>query len=394
MRALFLAGTALALLAASPAAAAWDDWSLSPLDGMVGDLSYSVGGQVQGSVFDTYQPAPSDNWGGTGAAQLNASLQRDYDSGLSLGLKGTFSLFHDHLSGDNYGSDLLAKLYGVMQTGLGRVEIGMSDGAAYQLAVTGPTVNGEVSLDNPNATFFRDPSTGGAVIDVFALNSAVESSLNYAKISYFTPRLFGVQIGLSYTPSEGKDVLPFVNNGPNILNRQKSLWEGAISYSDSFGPITLRTSAGFTVGHGDRKTASHAGLTDWALGAEADWDIDDDTRLAIGGAYREANSYTFDINSAFTTGATRSLHLSSVLTRGSWSFGGEFGHGIADGALGAPSLGVHAYELDAAYQVNSNLQLSGGWQRLIYTRDSGTFYNGATHRLGMHALFLHAVVNI
>ncbi|HXC55572.1 MAG TPA: hypothetical protein VNU97_09765 [Rhizomicrobium sp.] len=394
MRVSFLAGTALALLFAGPADAAWDDWSLAPLTGFIGDdLAYSVGGQVNGSVFDADQPGSFDKFGGTGAASLNASLQRDYDSGLSLALKTTFELYHDKLSGDNYGSDLVQKVYGSANTGLGRVDVGMTDGAAYALSVTGPTVNGEVTIDNPNATFFRDPSTGTAFINVFALNSAVESSLNYAKVSYYSPRLFGLQLAASFTPSEGKDVIPFLSNGPNVPNRQKSLWEGAFNYNDSFGPLTLSAYGGLIVGHGDRKTPGHAGLTDWGVGSELDWAIDDDTKLAVGGAFREANTYTFDINDAFAAGATRSLHLSTVLTRGSWSLGGEFGNGDADGALGAPTLGVHAYMVDAAYAVNGNLQLSGGWQQLHYARSAGAFYNGAPH-IAMDAVFLHAVLNI
>jgi hypothetical protein len=393
MRVLFLAGTGLVLLLTAPAAASWDDWSVAPFTGSAGDLNYSIGGQVNGTVFDADQPAGAGNFSGTGAATLYTSVERDYDSGLALALKGTFEIYHDKLSGDNYGSDLLAKLYGSVQTGLGRIEVGMADGAAYQLAVTGPVVNAEVTTDNPNATFFVDPSTRRAFINVFTLNSAVESSLNYAKLSYFTPRLFGVQLGFTYTPSEGKDVVPFLNNGPNVLNRQKSLWEAAVNYNDSFGALTFSAYAGLTVGHGDRKTPGHAGLTDWGAGSELDWNIDDDTKLAVGGAFRQANTYTFDINSAFTSGATRSTHLSTVLTRGSWSLGGEFGNGDADGMLGAPTLGVHAYMIDAAYAVNANLQISGGWQKLYYARSTGTFYDGAP-RIDMDAVFLHAVLNI
>ena len=388
-----LAGSALSLALAVPAHAAWDDWSLSPLTGSLGDLNYNVGGQVYGSVFDADQPGTFSKTSGTGAASLNTSLQRDYDSGLSLAVKGQFELYHDKLSGDNYGSNFLAKLYGTAQTGLGRIDVGMADGAAYALAIVGPSVNPEVTIDNPNATFFRDPSTGQAFINTFALNSAVESTLNYAKISYYTPRLFGVQIAFSYTPSEGKDVLPFVNNGPNVANRQKSMWEGAINYSDNFGPVTLGVYAGFTVGHGDRKTPGHAGVTDWAVGSEADWDIDDDTKLSVGGAFRQANTYTFDINDALLAGSTQSLHLSAVVTRGSWSLGGEFGNGGADGSLGVPTIGLHGYLVDAAYAVNSNLQISGGWQKYNYARSSGTFYNGAP-RISMDAVFLHAVLNI
>lgn len=394
MRVLFLATTALALSFASSARAAWDDWSISPKTGFIGsDLSYSIGGQVNGTVFSADQPGTFDKTGATGAATLITKLQRDYDSGLSLALKASFELYHDRLSGDNYGSDFVQKVYGSAQTGLGRVDVGMADGAAYALSITGPVVNPEVTVDNPNATFFRDPSTGAAFINVFALNSAVESSLNYAKISYYSPRLFGLQIAASFTPSEGKEVIPFLNNGPNVPNRQKSMWEAAFNYSDNFGPLTLGVYGGLIVGHGDHKTAGHAGLTDWGVGSEVDWDIDDDTKLAIGGAFRQANTYAFDINNAFAAGATQSLHLSSVLTHGSWSLGGEFGNGTADGMLGAPTLGVHAWLVDAAYAVNTNLQLSGGWQKLRYARGAGVFYNGLP-RIEMDAIFLHAVVNI
>ncbi|HEY0300658.1 MAG TPA: hypothetical protein VGC36_04970 [Rhizomicrobium sp.] len=394
MRVSLLAGSALALLLAGPANAAWDDWQVDPWTGFVGDMSYSVGGQVNGTVFDADQLAPAGHWGDTGAATLNASLQRDYDSGMSLAVHGTFELYADKLSGDNYGSNFLAKLYGSMQTGLGRVEVGMADGAAYQLSITGPTVNPEVTVDNPNATFFRDPSLGGAAfINVFALNSAVESSLNYAKISYFSPRLFGLQIGLSFTPSEGKQVIPFLNNGPDVPNRQKSMWEAAFNYSDSFGPLTLSAYGGLIVGHADNKLPGHAGVTDWGFGAQADYDLDDDTKLAFGGAYRQANTFTFDIYSALAAGATRSMHLSTVLSHGSWSLGAEFGNGGADGSLGLDTIGTHAYLIDVGYAVNSNLQLSGGWQRLNYSRSGGAFYNGLP-RIEMDALFLHAVVNI
>ena len=388
--------TVISVTASLPAgAASWDDWSISPLTGSVGNLNYAVGGQAYGSVFWADQPsAPGlDKWGATGAASLNARLERDYDSGLSLALKTTFEVFHDRLSGDNYGSDFVQKVYGSAQTGLGRIDVGLSDGAAYALSITGPTVNGEVTIDNSNATFFRDPSTGRAFTDVFELNSAVESSLNYAKVSYFTPRLFGVQIAASFTPSEGKDVIPFLNSGPHVPNRQMDLWEAAINYSNSFGALTFGFYGGLIVGHNDAKTIGHKGLTDWGVGSELDWNVNDDVKWSFGGAYRKSDTYVFNINNAFAGGNTQSLHLSTTITYGSWSAGVEFGNGRSDGFLGAPTLGTHAWLIDAAYAVNGNLQLTGGWQKLNYSRSDGLFYNGAPV-IGMDAAFVHAVLNI
>jgi hypothetical protein len=385
---------AIALLASVPVrAASWDDWSISPLSGSIGDLNYSVGGQAYGSAYWADQPrAPGlADSGVTGAASLNARLERDYDSGLSLALKGTFEIYHDQLSGDNYGSDFVQKIYGSAQTGLGRVDLGNSDGAAYALSITGPTVNPEVTIDNSNATFFRDPSTGRASTNVFELNSAVESSLNYAKVSYFSPRLFGVQIAGSFTPSQGKDVLPFLNSGPQVVNRQTNMWEGAINYSNTFGQLTFGLYGGFIFGHNAAKTVGHKGLTDWGVGSELDWSVNDDVKLSFGGGYREANTYVFNIDNAGSN--TQSLHLSTTVSYGSWSAGFEFGNGRSDGLLDEPTLGTHALLIDAAYAVNSNLQLSAGWEKLNYSRNVGVFYNGAPI-ISMDAGFLHAVLNI
>ena len=178
-------------------------------------------------------------------------LHRDFDSGLSLGLDATFTA-SDPLSRGRYGGDVFEKAYGDVRTGLGRLEIGQTDGAAYDLAVTGPRWMPQVSLDDPQTTFFRDPSTGHAFSDIFALRTEVGASSNYAKFAYVSPALFGAQLALSFTPSEGKDVLPFLHEGPHVAGRQADIWEGALRYSDDFGPVTLSAYGG--VGGGTRRT--------------------------------------------------------------------------------------------------------------------------------------------
>jgi hypothetical protein len=127
------------------------------------------------------------------------------------------------------------------------------------------------------------------------------------------------------------------------------------------------------------------------VGIELDWSVNDDVKLSFGGGYREANTYVFNIDNAGSD--TQSLHLSTTISYGSWSAGVEYGNGRSDGLLGAPTLGTHALLVDAAYAVNSNLQLSAGWQKLNYSRNAGVFYNGAPI-ISMDAGFLHAVLNI
>ena len=64
-----------------------------------------------------------DRLSATGLAVGSIRLQRLYDSGLITGMRVNLLLARDELSGDNYGSDFLQKMYFYVQTGLGRLEI-------------------------------------------------------------------------------------------------------------------------------------------------------------------------------------------------------------------------------------------------------------------------------
>jgi hypothetical protein len=388
MKAYLLAAAAILTV---PACAA----GIGPLTGNLDAYSFTLGGEAQGTLMAPDQPsAPgfTKNWA-TGAADLNFRVERDYDSGLSLALKSSFEVARDKLSYDNYGGDLVQKVYLQALTGLGRVEVGMTDGAAYALSVTGPVVDDVTSLDNANASFFLDSSSHQAFTRVFGLGSAAEASLNYAKLSYYTPRLFGVQLAFSYTPSEGKEVIPFLNNGPDLANRQKSIWEGALSYSESFGRTSVGLYGGFSFGHGTRKTPGHAGLTEWALGSEIDYELSDELKFAVGGGYRRSNSFAFDIYDVRTSGITESGHLSSTLTWKSWILGAEYGSGTADGGAFGPKIGVRGLQASLGYVINDNWQVTAGWQHLRYSRDTGAFYDGS-QRIGLNAAFLHLKLHV
>ncbi|MGB8601435.1 MAG: hypothetical protein WCD42_04485 [Rhizomicrobium sp.] len=388
----FYAGaTLIVALAFSPSLAAPVLPEISSYQTEADGLALTLGGAAQGTLSSAFQP---DHHGlsqtlPAASATLLADLERDTDGGMILSLKSAFELYHDRLDSDNYGGDLVQKVYGQIQTGLGSLEVGMNDGVAYTLAVTGPVVDSEADLDNPNATFFRNPD-GGAVSTVFSLNSAVESTLNYAKFSYLTPKLFGVQIGVSYTPSAAKYVLPFADTAPRRAGRQENFWETAVRYDDDFGPFTVSLSGGAAFAHADTKTKTtgHEGLTDWSLGGQIAYPLDDATTLSLGGAYRRSNSYAFDIQNILSGGDTRSAHLSGKLERGAWSFGVEYGDGNADGGGDAPTLGLKGYETALGYRFNNNWLASVGWQQLDYSRQSGVFYNGAG-RMELDALFLH-----
>ena len=384
-----LAALALVLAGYPAMAQDSDSLTLSPLQLPVGDAQLSVGGTASGALFDN--SLDGQPWS-SGSAKLMPRLHRDYDSGLSLGLNATLAV-SDSLSRGRYGGNFFEKAFGEVRTGLGRLEIGQTDGAGYAVAAGGPKVDAQVSLEDPQTTFFRDPSTHHAVIDMFALRTEVGASSNYAKFAYVSPALFGAQLALSFAPNQGKEVLPFLHAGPQVPGRQADIWEAGLRYSTDFGPVNLTGYGGIAEGRGEHKLTGQEGVSDLAAGLRADYTVDDDLSLSLGGSYRTSNAYAFNAARSYDGATTRALHASASATYDQWIAGVEYGNGVAGSTAGAPRLGLNGYQASVGYVLNSNWQITAGWQRLEYDRSNGFFFNAAS-RLNMDAGFLHLNLHV
>jgi len=364
-----------------------EDWTLSPAAWPVGDAELRLGGEAGGALFGPNQPGRSGAQV-SGDLRVMPELRRDYDSGLSLGLAGTF-VAADPLSRGRYDGDWIERLAGEMRTGLGKLEVGLTDGAGYAIAVGGPKVDAAVSLDDPRSTFFSNPANGRAVNTLFALRTQVGASSNYAKFAYTSPALFGAQIALSFTPSEGK-TLPFLNAGPQVPGRQVDIWEAALRYETDLGPVSLSAYGAVAEGRAERKLPGQEGVSDLGFGLRADYPVNDDITVSLGGAFRQSNAYAFGINQAWQPATTRGQHVSALVNNGKWSAGLEYGNGVAKrvALAGLPRIGLNGTQASVGYQLSSSIQVSGGWQRQSYARDSGVFFNGSP-LLKMDAVYLH-----
>lgn len=377
---------ALALLAALPGTGAAAE-GLDPVTLGVGDAELSLGLAARGALFSARQPGtPADI---AGVAKLLARLQRTDDTGLNLSLNATLAA-HDRLTFGRYDGDVLEKLYGEARTGLGTVRLGLADGASADLAVAGPVADTAVSLNDPSVTFFRD-NNGDAIANIFTLRTPGGPSSNYAKIVYESPDFrgfFGLRLALSFTPSEGKNVLPFLAAGPQVAGRQADMWEGALRYSDDFGPLSIAAYGGASFGRAEHKLPGQEGVSDYAAGMRGDLDLGDGVTVSLGGAFHSSNAYAFDINQSLDGATTRITHVSGGVSWNGWSGSLEYGSGIAGGAAGNARLGLNGLEAQLARSFSDSILASLGWQKLIYDRDSGVFFDGSK-RLSLDAFFLH-----
>ncbi len=247
---------------------------------------------------------------------------------MTLGLAATLAV-SDPLSRGRYDGDFFEKFYGEARTGLGRVEIGLTDGGGYDVAVTGPKVDAQVSLDDPQTTFFRDPATHHAVTDMFALRTEVGASSNYAKFAYLSPALFGLQLALSFTPSQSREAVPFLNQGRIGAGSPKpTCGKRACVIPTNFGPVTLTGYGGLVEGEGEHKLPGQEGVSDLGAGVRVDYAVNDDLALSLGGSYRQSNAYAFDISHSQQSGTTHALLcFGASATYDQWVAGLEYGNG-------------------------------------------------------------------
>lgn len=359
--------------------------TLTPLSWPLGDSQLQLAGEAGGALFQPNQPGQRDG-AASGDLRLMPQLRRDYDSGLSLALGGTLAAA-DPLSYGRYDGDVIERLAASIRTGLGLLEIGITDGAGYQLAVTGPKADPGASLEDPRTSFYRDPVSHHALIDMFALRTEVGASSNYAKIGYSSPSLFGLQLALSFTPSQAKQ-LPFLNAGPHLPDRQADIWEAALRYEIDLGPASLTVGGGFAEGRGEHKLAGQEGISDLGLGMRADYPVTEKIAVSLGGAYRQSNAYGFDIDQSWQVATTHAGYVSAAVTGWQWTANLEFGKGVAGPAGGQPGLGLNGLQASLGYAISDSLGVSSGWQHLTYTRTNGLFFNGAP-QLKLDAVYMH-----
>lgn len=351
----------------------------------------TVSGTAYATASAAFQPsAPNlEKNNISGAVTISAELALHPQADQTVLLESSFFPYHDRFTADNYENDFVQKVYGSWISPLGQLDIGMADGAAYSLGLTGPVVDDEISPESHNTTFFPDVNGRHLIIDSYALNSSVETSFNYAKIVYYTPEWQGLRFGVSYAPSEGKWVIPFVDYGTRASGRQTNIWEIGGAYHTKIGPLQANFSGGAGFSHIDKaeKGPDQAGLTDWALGAEFLLPLSELDTIGFGGAYHESNAFAFCITDVRKDGKTDSAHASIKYDHGNWSLGAEYSDGTAKGGNPTQNIGVRAYAAALGYRINSNWMASLGWQEMRYNANEN-FYNGS-NRIHMDAVFLH-----
>lgn len=119
--------------------------------------------------------------------EINVNGSTVLDGGVTAGLEIQFK---EPVGGGGLGNE---EAFAYLEGGMGRAEIGSTDSAAYKMAYAAPYVTDAHSVDTP--IFMHLSRISGRT------TARIRMSADANKITYFTPRMTGFQLGVSYTPS-------------------------------------------------------------------------------------------------------------------------------------------------------------------------------------------------
>ncbi|MBX3492302.1 MAG: porin [Parvibaculum sp.] len=234
-------------------------------------LTVTVGGTVTAGFYvidgdNTAGGAPvNDTAVKLVARNIDINAEGTLDNGMVAGVLATMSIGDDWntsyatttVTGNN-NEVRMRELFAYLEGGFGRFEIGGTDGAAFKMHYTSPWFVPGNGVDSPNILNVPSAATIGHRHSTFSLMAADAN-----KVTYFTPRFAGFQLGLSYTPD-----VSYNGPNPNGLGaptagaaagiRIDDVVEVALNYAGSFGGVDVGASAFYVSG----ETALNVGASD------------------------------------------------------------------------------------------------------------------------------------
>lgn len=306
--------------------------------------SVSVGGQIDFQAGFTDQDSSYE----TGANSRDAKFRNDTeihvsaegktDSGLTYG--AVIELEADVNDDDDSEGENADKTYVYVEGSFGRVEMGANTDAAEASRVSAASIaRATGGIDGDYKHFVNIAGVTGTFIDGSGLPTANSPTAadglaaDANKLTYYSPRVSGVQLGVSYTPDQG-DTGTATGFTGEANGDQESVWNVGLNYSGQFNEAAVNASATYETG--ESENAAVEDLSAYAVGASVAY-----RGLSVAGSYAD-----FD-DSGMAVGSNKDA--------GYWTVGAAYEQGPA---------GISVTYIDGEYADNdaTNLVVGADYQ--------------------------------
>ena len=236
------------------------------------DIKVTVGGYYTSMYYNV----DTDN-----GDYVNSSFQEDAEiifkgKGVAAnGIEYGFQVQLEAASNTTAEQDQIDEHYIYVKGGFGKVIVGAENSAAFLMQVSAPTFLAYKTWDNNFDTW------GEVAKYEKPLHDNYSGDAN--KISYMSPKVNGLQIGVSFTPSNTYSGGAGVSLGDTLLAKSESKYEDVYSYAVTYGTKLggVDVKASYTYEEGDKGTAND---DESSIGLQLK-----SGNFAIGGSYFEAD---------------------------------------------------------------------------------------------------------
>ena len=219
--------------------------------------------------------------------QVDFKIDGKNDAGLGYG--GEVDLLADTTTDVQNRGINASKTFIYVDGGWGRFELGSNVGADGTMKIDAASISRATGGINGDWTYFGNATTQ------FLANAASplaygnlktgtnftgdHSEENINKVTYYTPRFYGAQLGVSYLPDQsnrgqGTSALAAPNPaGPNRTNNNtglaQNIFTGGLNYDNKFGDFGVAAAA--TGEFGKAQVATYEDLKAWNVGGKVSY---------------------------------------------------------------------------------------------------------------------------
>jgi len=297
---------------------------------------------LTGRVNVEFQSVSQDDEADFGSRGYN--LQTD-DAGFDLKAEGTSDNglvygakieIDSDASGGAVGIDELMLYF---SGGWGRLEMGSEDGADQVMAHGGFSV---LSGDGGHDGGYKDAFDVNAV----TADIDVDNTGDANKITYYTPRVGGIQLGISYTPDSDSNFATSLDTANAASGFENFIGVG-VNFVSSFDDVGIRLAG--IVANGDSQTIGTNDIDGYSIGGQVDFGD-----ISVASSYGDNG----DSAEAGTIESKKWFDLGIRYTMGDYTYSiGYLNAGSDTGVVGEDDDSLKVYSIGAGYALAPGLAL-------------------------------------
>ncbi|HAJ46825.1 MAG TPA: hypothetical protein DCL54_09630 [Alphaproteobacteria bacterium] len=335
------------------------------------------------------------------------------DNGWDIGARFEFEVERDNgLSGTGpdlqYRDDLIDEAWVYIEGAFGRVELGQQDGVADQIMYFAPTVSKSIRVNNPDIYMLEcapsvscssSPTGRPYAPNGIQLRTDMHVSEDYSKVVYYTPRFYGFQAGISYTPELTRNFSGFGTRQSGQANQQSKIWELGLNFGETFAGVDVGLSAAWLKGSNEAPATIFApgfapdDVEEFGFGAKVGY-----REFTLGGSYRKTNvqggigilndatlsPFTYNV---YRDHDTVIWEAGIKYQKGPWSLGANYVKADAETPNFTTSQKAEAFEVAAGHVIGPGIEVAAGYQHYDFkgpqnrcdgvecdTTDAGVFF--------------------